>query len=109
MATAKLVKELHDFRGNAALYQLDPPLTESSWSDDDSPASHEYVIVSAVRLPILTTMYGGASTKTYIFPATPEGEIAEWAELPGSMKNTLSHAEALSEAGYTIEEAAHAD
>ncbi len=91
----RLKDHLPDFTGHAALYELDPPLEAASWDDDETAATHKFVIVSATN-----AMFTGS--ETYIFPATPDGQITDYGELPGSMRGTLSHAEALREAGYEI-------
>lgn len=102
MNTATLVKEgLEGFRGEVNLYRLDPPLE-----------GHEYVIVSAVELPDLAlsmdsllNAVGGypiATEETYIFGSDSEGKVVDWSELPGSIKDTKDHAEALREAGYEV-------
>ena len=87
MNTATLIKAaLPDYRGDAALYRLDPPLDGVS-----------LVVVSAVNDPDWFGIH-----ETFIFPADAEGEIVDFAELHGSTRGTTSHAEALENAGYTI-------
>lgn len=82
---ATLIKDnLPEFNGSAALYKLDPPLD-----------GNEFVIISAAEVP-----YTGP--ETYIFPASEDGQIAEWMELDGSFRGGLDHAEALAGAGYKI-------
>ena len=91
MRTATLIKaDLPRFTGAASLYRLDPPLV-----DYDEKTAAEYVIVSAA-----VVMFTGP--ETYIFAATPEGEVESWGEMKGSMRGTLDHADALREAGYEI-------
>ena len=90
MKTATLIEKLTGFVGDARHYRLSEPL-EAHEGD-----KHTDVIVSAVTLPLWL------GTETYIFPATDNGKIASWGELPGSLKNTLSHAEALAAAGYEV-------
>jgi hypothetical protein len=92
--TATLLRDnLPDFRGHASLYRLDPPLGEQ-----------EYVIVSAVTLSLSAMLvYLGLPTiETYVFAADAEGTLQGWTELDGSMKGTLSHAEALGSEGYEV-------
>lgn len=93
--TATLVKDrLEGFRGHAALYRLDPPIEYES-------ERHEHVVVSSVTIPD----YGGLGVggpEAYIFPASPEGKVTGWGELPGSLNGTLDHAEALRDAGYEV-------
>jgi hypothetical protein len=102
MGTATLVKRLTGFMGDAALYRLDPPLGHIDWRwDDEANESRdveftsEFVIVSATVVP-----YSGP--ETYIFPGSPEGEVTDWGELPGSFRGALDHAAALRGAGYDI-------
>ena len=101
-ATATLIKDkLEGFRGHAALYRLTPPIKDYEWSSEEVRKEYEYVIASAVT----TMQIGGDGPETYLFPATAEGEIVNFGELTGSMKGTLSHAEALLNAGYSLAKA----
>lgn len=68
---AQKIRNLTDFTGDAALYRL----------DDGS-----HVIVSA------TVAYSGP--ETLIFPATEDGEIADWNEIGGG-RGYLDHETAL--------------
>ncbi len=82
--TARLVRaNLPKWQGVANLYQMTPP-----------HEGHEYVIVSAVNQHV---------TETYLFAASPDGEVVEWCEMNGSLKGTTDHAEALAAAGYEVE------
>lgn len=96
METATYIKTLDGFRGNAALYRLSKPL--GGYSDDEK--TFEFVVASASRIPYV----GG--TETYLFGADADGNVVDWCELPGSVKNTLDHADALRRAGYEIRAAA---
>ena len=40
--------------------------------------------------------------ETYLFPATPDGKVAEWGELPGSQRGTMSHEQVFAELGYEV-------
>lgn len=91
MKTATLIRKLEGFTGDARLYLLSEP--HESYDGD----KHEYVIVSAT-----VVMYSGP--ETYIFPATPDGKIADWGEMEGSFRGGLNHEEALKNAGYTVKE-----
>ncbi len=82
--TATKIKDIKGWRGAASLYKCEPPLD-----------GHEYVIASAANVPF-------SGPETYLFPATAEGEAENMTELSGSMKGTLSHAEAFEDAGYTV-------
>lgn len=85
MGQAELIKKMEEgFSGDARLYQVSPPLQ-----------GYRYVIVSAAN-----TM--GGPGETFIFPATADGKILSWGELPGSISGEMNHARALREAGYKI-------
>lgn len=78
-------------QGRQRLYRLEPPLAGYEFYEDQP---HEYVVASAV------TVLG--YPETYLFPADATGEVTSWGELPGSLKGTLSHEEAINEAGYEV-------
>jgi hypothetical protein len=84
---------LDGFNGDARLYRCDPPMAGAYDYDTDTNEPTTHVIVSAAVVP-----YSGP--ETYIFPATEDGKIASWGELPGSYRGGLDHAEALKRAGY---------
>lgn len=90
MKTAKLIKDrLDGFTGHAALYELEPPIT-------DGEKTHKRVIVSAVN-----AMFSGP--ETYIFPAYEDKEeISDWSELEGSYRGGKDHVQALQNAGYEV-------
>lgn len=97
--TATPIKHLRGWQGEATLYKLSEQL-----------AGNTHVIVSAIdissrymRHPDDTTPHS-MLIETYIFGATEDGEVADWGELPGSLKGTLDHADALREAGYEVQE-----
>lgn len=86
MNTAKLIKRMEKFRGDARLYTLSTP-----WE-----GQHE-VIVSKV------TVMG--EPETFIFGYDIEtDDVAHWAELRGSRRGEWSHREILSGIGYEIVE-----
>lgn len=90
--TATFVRALSGWRGDARLYRLSEPLAPD-YGEERTPA--EYVIVSAV-----VAAYSGP--ETYIFPATADGAVVNYGELPGSFRGALDHAAALDNAGYAI-------
>jgi len=94
MGTATLIrKNLPEFKGDARLYKLDPPmLGDDRYTIEEE---YEYVIVSAV-------LNLGFPPETYIFPADSDGGILDWGELDGSFKGALDHERALNGAGYQI-------
>lgn len=99
--TATLVKDnLAGATGHAALYRLTPPIKSHHWDCEKGQqchpecSTHKYVRVSATMI--------GFGTETYLFPADSSGKVADWGELRGSMKDTLSHVDALNAAGYEV-------
>lgn len=89
MNKAYKIKKLDDFLGEAWLFRMEPPYEE-----------HDYVIVSAVDLQLVR--YDGS--ETYMFAATPQGDVKDWRELPGSFKGDKDIPRALRNAGYEIVE-----
>lgn len=88
MKTAKKIKDLDGFRGEAALYEVSPPLRDYMGEKE-----YKFIVVSAVD-----SIY---ATETYIFGSNEEGVVTDWTELPGSQKDLLDHEIVLKEAGYT--------
>jgi hypothetical protein len=84
MIAKRITKELTGWRGEARLYQLDPPLN-----------GHKYVVVSATVVD-----YSGA--ETYIFGADRDGRVTDWGELPGSFQGGTDHEGALRNVGYEV-------
>lgn len=92
--TATFIRELGaEFRGDARLYKLDPPIEDSQWSDGVS--KYEYVIVSGVE-----AMFSGP--ETLIFPSDEQGNVVDWGDLDGSFRGDIDHERALNEAGYKV-------
>lgn len=79
--------DVGEFRGDARLYELDPP-------EDDLT----HVIVSGVNVGF------GEGEETYIFPADEAGTILSWGELDGSFKGSIDHRRALEGAGWEVQE-----
>lgn len=85
--TARLVKKIKGWRGNAALYELSEPHN-----------GHTKVVVSAVN-----AMFSGP--ETLIFPWDEEADkVTDFLDLKGSYRGGLDHETALANAGYSIEE-----
>ena len=97
MKTATLIKNLGTSASGAkqSLYLVQPPMVGEGFTDDEEKPLWTYVVVSSVDA-------FGTGDETYIFPANEKGEIVSWLELDGSMCGTLSHTEALANAGYTV-------
>lgn len=88
-----------------ALYKLSKPIIYETWKDYDYDKNRmkrkhqtHYVLVSAVY------EFQGLLHETYIFPATKDGEIIDWTELPGSQRHALNHNTVLAYAGYALVE-----
>jgi hypothetical protein len=86
--TAKEVKRLEGWSGDARVYELSSPMTWDGGATD-------YVIVSATVVPF-------SGPETYIFPADADGEVLAWGELDGSFQGGLDHERALNGAGYEV-------
>ncbi len=98
MNAAHKIKSLDNFRGEAVLFRVEPPLE-----------GHDYVVVSAINLEPFEGMehYAHLSRpETYIFGARPDGVVLDWCELPGSFKDAMDISRALAQAGYEIKEGA---
>lgn len=92
MKTARFIKKMADFRGDARLYACEPPMPTPNGTNGGATA---YVIVSAAVVPL-------SGAETYIFACNEDGSSIDWAELEGSSKGHLSHTEALAGAGYGV-------
>ena len=84
MKTATKLRELHDFRGTAFLYQLSEP-----------HEGHSFIASSAVD-----AVYSGP--ETYLFGCDAEGVVQDWRELDGSFRGSLDCDRAVRNAGYEI-------
>lgn len=90
--TATHIRDIKVYAGHAALYRLEPAITTERWdgeSEDWKEVAYTHVVVSAVISRI-------TGPETYIFGADEDGAIVDWAELPGSYRGGLDHAQALS-------------
>jgi hypothetical protein len=100
MNIAHKIKSLDNFRGEAILFRMEPPLE-----------SYDYVVVSAVNPKLPEGMTSLRYTdmfipETYIFGADPDGTVLDWRELPGSFQGAMDIPRALAQAGYEIKEQA---
>lgn len=94
--TAKFIKKLSNFRGDARLYEVNPPVNfNEDYDTGEYKQSTSYVVVSAAIAPF-------SGPETYIFPADKTGKIIDWLELNGSYQGGLDHKLALTNAGYEI-------
>lgn len=92
MNTATFIREIEGWKGHASLYKLSEPL---GWPEENK---FDFVIASAVNA-------FGDGPETYLFGSNEQGVVLDWMELPGSMKGTWSHSEALKAAGYIVADA----
>jgi hypothetical protein len=90
MGTATFLKQVRG-HGDGRVYRVDPPMGDPEMGIEPS----DCVWVSAVTVP-------HTGPETYIFTSTEDGEVLDWAELPGSYRGGLDHAEALRRAGYEV-------
>ena len=96
MKTAKFIRDLEEWIGDARLYKLSEAIPYEGLGDWPDSTT-EFVVVSAVVVP-----YGGP--ETYIFPALEDGQVMNHLELEGSFQGSLDHNKALLGAGYEAEE-----
>lgn len=105
MITAKLIRNLDHKEASMvttvalqAVYELSEPVTYEAYEKGEGKyvtKTTRFVLVSAA-----TVMMSGP--ETFIFPADEDGEVVDWAELEGSYKGGLSHAEAIDGAGWEL-------
>lgn len=81
---AAAIKRMLDMRGDALLFELDPPYY-----------SNKYVVSSAIDNEL--------GMETYLFAADEEGNITNWLELPGSVRYVYDPYKPLRDAGYQVE------
>ncbi len=88
---ATRLRTLPDWHGDAALYELDPPMAAETWR---GPVERRYVIVSAINHPDI---------ETYIFGCDADGaNVDYYSELEGSFQGGCDHVRALNGAGYEV-------
>lgn len=103
MNIATKIVDLFDWKGDAALYRLAPPLPHG-----------EYVIVSAIDLAerrnsspelAMFDFFAGIdrTEETMIFAAFEDGQVTDWGEL--AVVPVQSHMLALMDLGYEVIEA----
>jgi len=100
MKTAKFVRQIEGFRGDARLYCLSESVEYGEWDKEKEERidkTTSYVVVSAVVAPF-------PGPETYIFPASEDGGVLNWSELEGSFRGGLDHVKALGRAGFGVEE-----
>lgn len=109
MKTAKQIGDLRTSSSGASqlLFELSEPIAYKVFDDSNAQGLDrdefgrvtrhaKHVLVSAVVAPF-------SGPETYIFPADESGKVVYWGELDGSYRGGMDHAQALTNAGYTIE------
>ena len=85
-------RDLPEFVGHASLSGVLPGV---AYDADGVTHTTNYVIVSAVHDHLIN--------ETFIFPADESGSVIDWGELDGSsLREAISHQEALEYAGYKL-------
>ena len=92
---ATRLRTLPDWRGDAALYELDPPMAAETWR---GPVERRYVIVSAINHWVINHW----AVETYIFGCDADGANVDYSELDGSFQGGCDHVRALNGAGYEV-------
>ena len=100
--TYRKVKPISGWRGDVALYKVNPPLPYEIIGG--GTATTEYVLVSAVDLDTYISIGSSPPTcETYMFPATADGKAIDMLEMEGSYKGDKDHAQVFSNIGYVPE------
>lgn len=98
MMKAKRIKFVNeDFPAEQVLWELDTPVKFNDGSEEEAEKETNFVVTSAVNAPF-------SGPETYIFPTDKDGNILDWLELHGSFRGYLDHEEAITGAGFEIEE-----
>jgi hypothetical protein len=100
MKQAKFISKLDAWKGDARVYEVDPPVVipDDDWKEELRGKKFRHVIVSSADVH-------RSGQETYIFPAKRTGDtfdVADWGELEGSFKGSLDHEKALLGAGYRV-------
>lgn len=101
--TVNLAHPVTTLNTNYKVFRLNPPVQSEDvamyydFSGDREIHYYDYVAVSSAKLP-------SGEWETAIFPATADGKIADYIDLPGSSRGKHTPEEALSAmGGYVIE------
>jgi len=108
VGTAKFVRQLDGWHGDARLYHVRPPIRFGRGQAQET----DHVVVSCID--VVMPAGGGEpgrvyaveadpnGLETFLFAADQRGVVLDWDELPGSFRGRLDAAEALRGAGYEI-------
>jgi hypothetical protein len=98
MKTYKLIKDnLTNFRGHAALYEVNPPMDASVYNRETGKMEtkkSKYVVASGIT----ADDHGGA--ETFLFLSNSKGEVEHWTELAGSDRGVKLHSAIFESIGY---------
>jgi hypothetical protein len=83
------------FCGDARLYRLSEAVPYTDLHDNSHTT--RYVVVSRVNVPF-------SGPETYAFPASPDGDVLDWGELPGSTRGPAAHESVLAAMGFKLTE-----
>lgn len=93
---------IRDLNERQKLWRLSEPSTYDDYSvrdDSNDPLKRPFNhVVTSICSPDMIAMQG--CPECYIFPADADGKILNWAELPGSQKQTTSHTLVLTDMGF---------
>jgi len=99
MAHSTFIRDLGE---RQKLWRLSEPSTYNDYSvrdASDNPIKRPFDhVVTSVCAQFMTDLQG--CPECYIFPADADGNILNWAELPGSQKQTTSHTLVLTDMGF---------
>ena len=84
---AEFVRDLENFTGSAKLWKLSSTYRVTDYTEEVT-AFADFVITSATNVPF-------SGPETYVFPASPEGEVLSWSELEGSFQGSRDHEKAI--------------
>jgi hypothetical protein len=85
----KEATKIRDLNERQALYRLSAPV---AYSYHGHTSSTDYVVVSVSR----------DGDETFLFPASPDGEVLNWLELYGSSPTPAAHGDVLAAAGFPL-------
>ena len=97
MKTARFIKNLEGWRGDARLYELSEPAEYDYIDFEVETGKTKFVAVSAISSAPDTGL-----PETYIFPCDEDGNILSWLEMEGSFQGGMDHERALNNAGFTV-------
>ncbi len=93
MITATQIGKGHP---GSRIYELSEPVPyDYNFDTNDYTGTTQFVVVSAATVP-------GSGPEVYIFASDKDGKVLDWAEMDGSLKGTLIHEDAITNAGWEV-------